>query len=66
MICTHHQILFGVIKSRRMRWAVHVARMGKRIGAHSVLVWRPVGKNHLEDLDQNERIILKYIFKNYS
>jgi hypothetical protein len=27
MIFTTHQILFGVIKSRRMRWAGNVARM---------------------------------------
>ena len=25
-------IIFRVIKSRRMRWAVHVARMGERRG----------------------------------
>jgi hypothetical protein len=30
-----------VIKSRRMRWAVHVARMGKRRGIYSVLVRKP-------------------------
>ena len=30
-----------VIKSRRMRWEVHVARMGERIGAYGVLVGRP-------------------------
>jgi len=31
------------IKSRRMRWAGHVARMGERIGACRVLVGRPEG-----------------------
>ena len=30
-----------VIKSRRMRWAGHVARMGKDRGAYRVLVGRP-------------------------
>jgi hypothetical protein len=30
-----------VIKSGRMRWAGHVARMGERIGVHSVLVGKP-------------------------
>jgi len=30
-----------VIKSRRMGWARHVARMGERIGAHRVLVGKP-------------------------
>jgi hypothetical protein len=36
-----------VIKSRRMRWAGHVARMGERRGAYSVLVGRPEGKRPL-------------------
>jgi hypothetical protein len=35
-----------VIKSRRMRWAGHVARMGGR-GAYRVLVGRPEGKRPL-------------------
>jgi hypothetical protein len=30
-----------VIKSRRMRWAGHVARMGERKGVYRVLVGRP-------------------------
>ena len=29
MICTSPLIFFRLIKSRRMRWAGHVARMGK-------------------------------------
>ena len=29
------------IKSRRMRWAGHVARMGERRGVHGVLVRKP-------------------------
>ena len=32
-----------VIKSRRMRWAVHVARMWERRGVYKVLVRRPEG-----------------------
>jgi hypothetical protein len=36
-----------VIKSRRMRWAGHVARMGKGRGAYRVLVGRPEGKRPL-------------------
>jgi hypothetical protein len=36
-----------VIKSRRMRWAGHVARMGEGRGAYSVLVGRPEGKRPL-------------------
>jgi hypothetical protein len=30
-----------VIKSRRMRWAGNVARMGERRGAYRILVGRP-------------------------
>jgi len=30
-----------VIKSRRMRWAGHVARMGEKRGAYRVLVGKP-------------------------
>ena len=33
-----------VIKSRRMRWARHVARMGDRRGIHRILVGKPEGK----------------------
>jgi hypothetical protein len=36
-----------VIKSWRMRWAGHVARMGKRRGVYWVLVGRPEGKRPL-------------------
>ena len=36
--------IIRVIKSRRMRWAVHVARMGERRGVCSVLVRKPEGK----------------------
>ena len=36
-----------VIKSRRMRWAGHVARMGERRGVYSVSVRKPDGKRPL-------------------
>jgi hypothetical protein len=36
-----------VIKSRRMRWAGHVARMGEERGAYRVLVGKPEGKRLL-------------------
>jgi hypothetical protein len=35
------------IKSRRMRWAGHVARMGEGRGVHRVLVGRPEGTRPL-------------------
>ena len=36
--------IFRVIKSRRMRWARHVARMGETKGVYRVLVGSPEGK----------------------
>jgi hypothetical protein len=39
--------IIRVIKSRRMRWAGHVARMGEGIGVYRVLVGRPAGKRPL-------------------
>jgi hypothetical protein len=36
-----------VIKSRRMKWAGHVARMGEGRGVYRVLVGRPEGKRSL-------------------
>jgi hypothetical protein len=47
-----------MIKSRRMRWAGHVARMGEGRGSYRVLVGRPEGRNHLEDPGVDGRIIL--------
>ena len=39
--------IVGVIKLRRMKWAGHVARMGKGRGVYRVLVWKPEGKRPL-------------------
>ena len=39
--------ILWVIKSRRMRWAGHVAHMGEERGAYSVLVGKPEGKRPL-------------------
>ena len=36
-----------VIKSRRMRWAGHVARMGEERGVYRVFVGKPEGKRLL-------------------
>jgi len=36
-----------VIKSRRMRWVVHVARMGEERGMYRVLVRKPEGRRPL-------------------
>ena len=44
IICT---ALVRVFKSRRMRWAGHVARMGERRFVYRVLVGEPEGKRTL-------------------
>ena len=36
-----------VIKSKRMRWAGHVARMGEKMGVYWVLVGKPEGRRPL-------------------
>jgi hypothetical protein len=41
LYCSPNFVL--VIKSRRMRWAWHVARMGKGRGVYMVLVGKPKG-----------------------
>ena len=40
-------IIVRVVKSRRMRWAGHVACMGEGRGVHRVLVGKPDGKRPL-------------------
>ena len=46
-LCSLPNIVW-VVKSRRMRWAGHVARMGQGRGVHRVLVGKPEGKRPLE------------------
>jgi hypothetical protein len=42
-----HPNIVGVIKSRRMRWAGHVAHIGERRGVYRVLVGKREGKRPL-------------------
>jgi hypothetical protein len=39
--------IIRVIKSRRLRWAGHVARMGEKRGAYRIFVGRPEGRQPL-------------------
>jgi hypothetical protein len=55
--------IIRMIKSRRMRWAGHVAQMGDRSGAYRVLVGDLRDRDHLKDVSINGRIILKWILK---
>jgi len=45
LYCSH--IIVRVIKTRRIRWAGHVARMGERRGVYRVLVGKHEGKRSL-------------------
>jgi hypothetical protein len=38
--------IIRMIKSRRMRWAGHVARMGETRNAYRILVEKPEGIDH--------------------
>jgi hypothetical protein len=50
------------IKSRRMRWAGHVAHMGEERKLYRVLVGKPPGKkDHLEDQDVTGRMGSEWI-----
>jgi hypothetical protein len=40
--------IIQVIKSRRLRWAGHVVRVGERRGAYRALVGKPEGRRPLE------------------
>jgi len=55
--------IIPMIKSGRMRWAWHVARMVEIRGAYRVLVRRPKGRRPLGRHDIDGRVILKWIFK---
>jgi hypothetical protein len=52
-----------MIKSRRIRWAEHVARIGDRRGAYGV--WWGISEriDHLEDLGVDRRIISEWVFE---
>jgi len=50
------------IKSRRIRWAEHVTRIGERRGIYRVLVGKPEAKRPLVEPGINGRI-LKWICK---
>jgi len=55
-----------VIKSRRMRWAGHVTRIGEKKGAYRILVQKREGereRDYMEDVGVGGWIILKWILK---
>jgi len=52
-----------VIKSRRMRWAGHVACVGKGRGVYRVLVGKPGERDHWGDPGLDGSVILRWIFR---
>ena len=54
-----------MIKSKRMRWAVHAARMEKGRGVNKVWWGNRRERVHWGDLDVDERIILRWIFSKW-
>jgi hypothetical protein len=61
-LCSLPNIVW-VIKSRRIRWAGHVARMGRGETYTGFLWGNLMERDHLEDAGVNERIILRWIFR---
>jgi hypothetical protein len=57
--------IIRVIKSRRMRWAGHVARVGEGRGAYRILLVGPEGKRPLGRPRRRWEIKLKCIFKKW-
>jgi hypothetical protein len=55
--------IIRIIKSRRMRWAGHVARMGEKRNAYRLLVGKPEGKRPLCpkkcNVDRNVSVIAR-------
>jgi hypothetical protein len=49
------------VKSRRMRWAGHVARMGVEGKVYKVLVGKPEGRDHSEDQGVDEKMGSEWI-----
>jgi len=61
MICTTHQNIIRMIKSKRMRWMAHVAGVRDSGGAYRVLVRRPdsTWKIYMDGPKSNENDFLR-------
>jgi hypothetical protein len=57
----YSQNIIRIIKSRRMRWAGHVAPMGEKRNAYRILVGKSEEKRPLEDHDVGGWTIIKWI-----
>jgi hypothetical protein len=52
-----------MIKSRRMRWVGHVARMGEKRNMYKLLVGKPEGKGPLGRIRHVGRLILRWVLE---
>ena len=59
MYCAVSLNIVRVIKSRRMRWAGHVACMGQRRDVYRVLVENPEGKRHFGRPRRRREVYIK-------
>ena len=57
--------ILWVIKSRRMRWAKHVARMWEKRGVYRVWCGNLRERGRLEDPRVNEKLILRWILRKW-
>ena len=57
--------IMRVIKSRKMRWAGYVARMGEERGVYRVLVGKSEGRSHRGNLGLDGWIILGWISRRW-
>jgi hypothetical protein len=55
-----------VIKSKRVRWARHIALIGEMRGGYRVLVGKPEERSHLEDSELEGNVILKWICRKWA
>ena len=55
-----------MIKSRRMRWTGHVARMGVRREVYRVLVGKPEGKRPLGKPSRKWEVNIKMVFRKWN
>jgi hypothetical protein len=59
------QYIVRVIKSRGKRWVGHVVRMGEIRNAYRLFGTKSEGKNQVEELYVDGRIILDWILEKY-
>jgi hypothetical protein len=56
--------IIRVIKSRTMKWVVHVVRVGEMSNTYKILVGKPEGKSgHSEDVSVDGKVILDWILE---